>query len=231
MRAAVLSTVLSGAITLGAIGYYGGAMHGSIAQWERAPVILIRHAEATVGRDKVGAVKFDDCSTQRNLSDKGRDQARHLGRIFHDSGVLVGKIIASPLCRAYETGRILNLGVIETAPGFIDLTSHKNIASRLIEKEREIIARWSGPGALVIVTHSSNIKALTDQDLEPADMVFLKPKDDLQLPFPLADLARLAAKPEARYAELERHTIGFNDAAAGLSKGLSGLGSRRAGQP
>ena len=37
--------------------------------------------------------------------------------------------------------------------------------------EHELIASWHGPGALLVVTHGSNIKALTGIDLEQGAMV------------------------------------------------------------
>ena len=37
--------------------------------------------------------------------------------------------------------------------------------------EHELIASWHGPGALLVVTHGSNIKALTGIDLEQGTMV------------------------------------------------------------
>jgi hypothetical protein len=41
----------------------------------------------------------------------------------------------------------------------------------LLEGERELIASWHGPGVLVVVTHSSNIKALTGLEVEQGEMI------------------------------------------------------------
>src|SRR5205823_3745128 len=45
--------------------------------------------------------------TQRNLSPKGREDARAIGRAFHDLGIPVGRVLASPMCRTEETARLI----------------------------------------------------------------------------------------------------------------------------
>src|SRR5262245_38247223 len=63
-------------------------------------VALIRHGDAPpgYGGDPPG-FKIDDCATQRNLSDKGRTQAKALGEAFRKHGVPADKIMSSPWCR------------------------------------------------------------------------------------------------------------------------------------
>jgi hypothetical protein len=56
-------------------------------------VAVIRHGNAPpgYGSDPPG-FRFDDCKTQRNLDDIGREQARALGEAFRKHGVRVDTI-------------------------------------------------------------------------------------------------------------------------------------------
>src|SRR6266542_1665124 len=59
--------------------------------------------------------RFDDCKTQRNLDDAGREQARALGEAFRKHGVRVDRIVSSPVCRCMETGQLMAVGSVETS--------------------------------------------------------------------------------------------------------------------
>jgi hypothetical protein len=71
-------------------------------------VALIRHGNAPpgYGGDPPG-FRIDDCSTQRNLDDKGRAQARALGEAFLNHGVRVDRIASSPVCRCMDTASLM----------------------------------------------------------------------------------------------------------------------------
>ena len=69
-------------------------------------VILIRHAITTPGVGDPPGMRLDDCSTQRNLTDEGRRDARRLGEAFRARGIPVGRVLSSPWCRCLETARL-----------------------------------------------------------------------------------------------------------------------------
>jgi len=50
-------------------------------------VVLMRHAVTTPGVGDPAGFKADDCSTQRNLADAGRDDARRVGAMFKSRGI------------------------------------------------------------------------------------------------------------------------------------------------
>src|SRR5262249_61319125 len=60
-------------------------------------VALIRHANAPPGSggDPPGFT-MDDCTTQRNLDELGRQQAQKLGVAFREHGAPVDRILAPP---------------------------------------------------------------------------------------------------------------------------------------
>lgn len=153
-------------------------------------VILSRHADAP-GRGEPEGFALDDCRTQRNLSDKGRTDARGTGRLFEAEGIKVTKVIASRWCRAQETAALMNLGPVEDAPAFDNLEFNKDHAAKLLADERELISSWHGPGVLLIVTHNSNIKALTGIDPRQSAMLVVDPRQGrlLTKPFTLPSVA------------------------------------------
>ncbi|MCP3027117.1 histidine phosphatase family protein [Halobacillus sp. A5] len=66
-------------------------------------VLYARHAEASVGED-LAYVNFADCSTQRNLSDRGRRQAAAYGSTLRSLQIpLAAPALTSPFCRNRET--------------------------------------------------------------------------------------------------------------------------------
>ena len=133
-------------------------------------VVMVRHGDAP-GRGEPDGFDLNDCSTQRNLSDKGRNEARDLGATFRARVINVTKVLTSRWCRARETAEFMKLGPIENAPAFDDLSFNKQHTKELLDGEHELIASWHGPGVLLVVSHGSNIKALTGIDLEQGAMV------------------------------------------------------------
>lgn len=57
----------------------------------------------------------EDCTTQRNLSERGRAHARALGETIHALGIPIGTVLASPRCRTVETA-MLAFGAAQKAP-------------------------------------------------------------------------------------------------------------------
>src|SRR5881409_2368818 len=68
-------------------------------------VVVLRHSYAPGGFDPPGA-RLDDCSTQRNLDESGRAQARRLGEAFKKRDLSVGVVLTSPRCRCLDTARL-----------------------------------------------------------------------------------------------------------------------------
>ena len=49
---------------------------------------------------------FGDCGTQRNLTDKGRDEARAIGVAIKQLAIPIGTVLSSPFCRTTETAQL-----------------------------------------------------------------------------------------------------------------------------
>ena len=124
-------------------------------------VALVRHAATAGGTGDPAGFRLDDCATQRNLTDKGRSEARRLGEKFRAERVSVGKVLSSQWCRCRETAALMDLGPAELAATFNNAFTLRDRVDELTAGARAIVAAWSGPGTLVVVTHGANILPLT----------------------------------------------------------------------
>ncbi|MET0204489.1 MAG: histidine phosphatase family protein [Casimicrobiaceae bacterium] len=70
-------------------------------------VLYVRHTSTDFGQNDDGMTSFDDCTKQRNLTDKGRAEARAIGAAVARLKIPVGEVLASPYCRTLETGRLI----------------------------------------------------------------------------------------------------------------------------
>ena len=75
-------------------------------------ILYFRHADTDHRQQDQRTGNFDDCTTQRNLTDRGRDHARNIGELIRKLGIPVGVVLASPLCRTVETA-VLAFGAAE----------------------------------------------------------------------------------------------------------------------
>ncbi|MDP3414407.1 histidine phosphatase family protein [Falsiroseomonas sp.] len=121
---------------------------------------LFRHAIAPGGGDPPG-MRLGDCSTQRNLSDEGRAQARRIGAAFRERGIAVGAVHASAWCRALETAELAFPGQVQPEPAFDSFFGARQDAEARTAAARRVLLGWDGPGAMFVATHQVNITALT----------------------------------------------------------------------
>jgi phosphohistidine phosphatase SixA len=123
-------------------------------------LVLFRHAIAPGGGDPAG-MRLGDCATQRNLDEAGRAQARRIGEAFRTEGVTVGAVLASAWCRTRETADLAFPGQALAEPAFNSFFADRGSGAAQTDAARDILLRWQGPGALVVITHQVNITALT----------------------------------------------------------------------
>src|SRR5688572_18193470 len=69
-------------------------------------VLYLRHTSTDVGQDDAKMTSYEDCAGQRNLTDKGREEARAIGAHIKRLGIPIGGVLASPFCRTMETARL-----------------------------------------------------------------------------------------------------------------------------
>lgn len=124
-------------------------------------VALMRHALAPGGGDPEG-FRVDDCSTQRNLSDAGREQARATGARFRAHGIERAVVHSSRWCRCLETARLLGLGPVTPFAALDSLFSDRSLEPARSAAVRALIrAHVHAAPPLVLVTHQANITPLS----------------------------------------------------------------------
>ena len=70
-------------------------------------VIYFRHASTDFGPNDDAMTSFENCAQQRNLTDKGRAEAKAIGEGLARAHVPVESVLASPYCRTRETARLI----------------------------------------------------------------------------------------------------------------------------
>jgi phosphohistidine phosphatase SixA len=139
-------------------------------------VLLMRHADAPGYGDPQG-YQLNQCSTQRNLGERGRKQAQAIGEWLSKQGITKAQVYSSAWCRCLDTAALLNKGTVakETALGsfFDDMSQSKKQTedlAKLIQAER--IKYPKAP--IIMVTHHVNIESFTGKVLNSGDMILVK---------------------------------------------------------
>ena len=128
---------------------------------EETYVVLLRHAIAP-GTGDPANFQLDDCSTQRNLSDAGRQQAREIGEAFRDRNIPVIKVLSSQWCRCLETAELMNIAPVEPFPPLNSFFRDRSTTETQTTQVKEYItANETSSGVIIMVTHQVNITALS----------------------------------------------------------------------
>src|SRR5262249_17311460 len=69
-------------------------------------VLYMRHTSTDFSQNDAAMTTYADCAHQRNLTEKGRDEAREIGAHLKRLAIPVGQVLASPFCRTMETARL-----------------------------------------------------------------------------------------------------------------------------
>ena len=139
-------------------------------------VLLMRHADAPGYGDPTGYV-ISQCSTQRNLGDYGKRQAKAIGIWLINQGIQKAEVFSSPWCRCLDTANLLNKGPIKIEPSLGSFFDNMNLEKRQT-KALEIIIKnelaKQSKAPLILVTHHVNIQAYTGKVVGVGDMVLVK---------------------------------------------------------
>ena len=116
-------------------------------------LIFIRHAYAPGGGDPDN-FDINDCSTQRNLSDSGREQSKKIGNFFRENKIPISLVISSEWCRCKETAHIAfeNYETKNFLNSFFSEKFAKNKKTQ-IKNLKKYVNNWNSDKNLVLVTH------------------------------------------------------------------------------
>ena len=139
-------------------------------------VLLMRHADAPGYGDPAGYV-ISQCSTQRNLGDYGKKQAKAIGTWLSSQGIQKADVFSSPWCRCLDTANLLNKGPIKIEPSLSSFFDNMSLEKRQTkELEAFIKSELAKPSKapLILVTHHVNIQAYTGKVVGVGDMVLVR---------------------------------------------------------
>ena len=135
-------------------------------------VVVLRHSYAPGAFDPPDA-RLEDCSTQRNLDERGRAQARRVGEAFREHGIAVGTVLSSPRCRCLDTARLAFGQAQPWDPLQGALRDEERRRRQVAEIKQAIAAHRDGP-PLVLVTHGSVVTDLTGLNVPMGAFVVLQ---------------------------------------------------------
>ena len=125
-----------------------------------ANVIFLRHALAPGVGDPENFIK-EDCSTQRNLNNKGRLQARLIGNYLRSTNLKFSQILTSEWCRCIDTAKELNLGQWTTFSGLNSFFQEYEKKDQVMNKLQKKLDSLSYSDLALFVTHQVVISEQT----------------------------------------------------------------------
>ena len=148
---------------------------------QNGKLIFIRHAYAPGSGDPKN-FNLNDCATQRNLNDRGREQSKNIGNIFSRYDIKVKNVYSSEWCRCKETASIA-FKKFETKKFLNSFYSYEFAKNRKkqVKEFQEFINNWDKKENIVFVTHyvfileilnyapSSGEIVITDKNLNIVD--------------------------------------------------------------
>ena len=138
-------------------------------------VLLLRHSLAP-GVGDPDNFKLGDCSTQRNLSQEGRDDAAEIGAWIKRQNVKIYRVESSRWCRARQTAKLLDIGKVKLNKNLDSLFRESNLEShpKTLKTKEQILNHRSKSGLLVLVGHYVNIAALVGVGVDSGEGVIVK---------------------------------------------------------
>ena len=125
-----------------------------------ANIIFVRHTLAPGFGDPQN-FNIDNCNTQRNLNEEGRNQAKIIGNVFKKNNLIFSEILSSEWCRCKETTDLLNIGEWKTFGGlnsfFQKHSNKREVMKKLIDK----IEKLDDNHFILMVTHLVIINEIT----------------------------------------------------------------------
>jgi len=138
-------------------------------------LVLVRHANAPGILEEPPGIDLRNCAIQRNLDEQGRAQARRIGGAFRSHGIRQVRLLSSQFCRALETARLMSLGKVEEFK-LINYFNFNDETRAQIEAEKTVaqMKTMKTRPLPVLVTHISNIKAVTGITPGSGEMIVVR---------------------------------------------------------
>ncbi len=116
-------------------------------------LIFIRHAYAPGGGDPEN-FDINNCDTQRNLSEEGREQAKKIGNFFKENDIPIFKVYSSEWCRCKETAELAftNFETKDFLNSFFTAKFAENRDKQMLDL-KNYVEKFKGNKNIIFVTH------------------------------------------------------------------------------
>jgi phosphohistidine phosphatase SixA len=144
------------------------------AMQDSGHVLMIRHASAP-GFGDPDNFKIGDCSTQRNLDSRGREQATGIGNWLRSHGIVTATVYSSQWCRCMETAKLLDMGPVTELPplnSFYEIPQNREPNLQALKQFFD--TQKSDAKLIIMVTHHVTIEAISGKNVASGDGVILK---------------------------------------------------------
>jgi phosphohistidine phosphatase SixA len=139
-------------------------------------VLYMRHASTDFGQNDARMQSYEDCAHQRNLTDKGRAEARAVGEQVRRLRIPVQRVLASPFCRTMETAR-LAFGKAEAMREVRGGPATADDPARYAALKKLLSTPLAQGGNLVIASHGNPFHALAGAPyLAEGEIAVVEPK-------------------------------------------------------
>jgi phosphohistidine phosphatase SixA len=138
-------------------------------------VLLLRHTLAPGVGDPEN-FDLNDCSTQRNLSSVGRQDAKSVGEWLKRRDIKIARVESSRWCRAKETAQLLDIGKVRLNSNLDSLFESADPAKSIqtVRVKKQILDYRNKSGLLVLVGHYVNISAVVGVGVDSGEGVLVK---------------------------------------------------------
>ncbi len=132
---------------------------------------MMRHALAP-GIGDPADFRLEACSTQRNLDETGRAQARRTGAEMRARGILFDQVLTSQWCRTRETATLLDVGPVTDAPSLNSFFGNRS--TRDAQTAETLTLLRQSTGKLLLVTHQVNISAIAGRGTASGEVLVMR---------------------------------------------------------
>ena len=138
---------------------------------EGGKIIFIRHALAPGNGDPEN-FDLNDCSTQRNLNQRGIEQSKFIGNIFNKNQIKIENVYSSEWCRCIDTAKFAfkNYQTFSALNSFYDIRFEAN-EERQITQLKEFINQWNSKENIIFVTHFVVISSMLNIGTSSGEIV------------------------------------------------------------
>lgn len=148
-------------------------------------VLMLRHALAPGTGDPV-EFEIGDCRTQRNLNDRGREQARAWKSFLAEQGINEARMFSSQWCRCMDTATEMNMGRVTERPALNSFFRDREDGPAQTRQTIALVNQLEPGAPIILVSHQVNITALTG--------VFPASNEGVILALPLSERPKVLAR-------------------------------------